>query len=73
MSKSQRREIKGAEVKLLAEKCIYKLQTIADHSTFGTTWRYDTEIVNKVAAALEIPYRITEGADTRIGPRLQEV
>lgn len=71
--KKMRRELKGAEVKQLAEKCILELRIIADHSDFGTTWEYDAEIVNKVAEILEVPFRISDRADTRVGPNLQKV
>lgn len=71
--KKMRRELKGAEVKQLAEKCIESLQGIADHSTYGICWEYYAERVNKVAEILEVPYRISDRADTRVGPNLLKV
>lgn len=72
MSNHKNRELKGAEIRQLAEMCANHLRMIDPHS-FGLCWRSDAETVNKVAEVLGIPWRISDGWDTRIGPRLVKV
>lgn len=72
MSNHKNRELKGAEIRQLAEMCVNHLSMIDPHG-FGLCWRSDAEKVNKVAEVLGIPWRISDGWDTRIGPRLVKV
>ena len=64
MSNSRRREIKGAEVRQLADLCITYLGLV-DPNGFGICWRYDAEVVNKVAEVLGVPYRISDRWDRK--------
>ena len=72
MSNRKNRELKGAEIRQLADMCVARLNNTDPHG-FGYCWRYDATVVNKVAEALGIPYRISDGCDTRIGPNLKKV
>ena len=72
MANSKTRELKGAEIRQLAEMCTNRLRMIDPHG-FGLCWRYDAEKVNKVAEVLGVPWRISDGCDTRIGPKLVKV
>jgi hypothetical protein len=72
MSNHKNRELKGAEIRQLAEMCANHLRMIDPHG-FGLCWRSNAETVNKVAEVLGIPWRISDGWDTRIGPRLVKV
>lgn len=72
MSNSRRREIKGAEVRQLADLCITYLGLV-DPNGFGICWETDAEKLNKVAEVLGVPYRISDKCDTRVGPKLIEL
>ncbi len=64
MSNHKNRETKSAEIRQLADMCVARLNNTDPHG-FGYCWRYDAEVVNKVAEVLGIPYRISDRWDRK--------
>lgn len=69
MSNARRKEIKGAEIRQLADLCSEYLGMV-DPNGFGICWESDANKLNRIAEILGVPYRISNKCDTRKGPEL---
>ena len=69
MAKSKYRDIKGTEIRKLADLCVAQLGLVDPHG-FGICWESDANKLNRIAEILGVPYRISNKCDTHKGPEL---